>query len=87
MDFSIKISRIITNENVPKCPLYKFVYACECDTICPKWMPLQHFCSKAGGSICIEWKRASCKCGTCWIAETAERMEKGYVQTVGFCTL
>lgn len=87
MDFGIKISRIITNESVPKCPLYKFAYACECSTICPKWMPLEMLCSKVGGSICTEWKKATGKCDACWISNAVGRMERGYVQTVGFCTL
>ena len=87
MDFSFKISRIITNESVPKCPLYKFSCSCECSAICPKWMPLEMLCSKIGGSICTEWKKATGKCHDCWIADAVGRMERGYVQTVGFCTL
>ena len=87
MDFIVKTSRIVTNESVPKCPLYKFVYDCQCSTICPKWMPLELFCSKAGGSICTEWKKSTGKCDACWIANAVERMERGYVQTAGFCTL
>ena len=87
MEMNFKMSRIITNENMPKCPFHRFVYACEGSALCPKWMPLDVFCSKVGGVICNEWKDAPGNCYSCWIAKASDRLAKYYIQTAGFCTL